>query len=643
MLGFLMTLFFGLGILLLARWAFRTWLEKLHPLEGLGIAGLAGLGLAGTLTFLIGLIPAGLRIVLPLLCLLSVLGFLLGYRSLRSLRLSVASTTLFVLLLFLTITLVSAVTPSDMMDWDSLAYHLAVPKIWLMQGQITYVPTIHHSNFPFTVDSLYLLGLQWGGASGAKSFTVLFYCFGATAVYGMLHRLKSQLAALWGTLAFLSVPVVLWETGTAYIDVAHGLFAGFGLVYVLEFSQKVEDKSRLYLASTLIGLAMASKLTGIQTLFIAFGGCVVLLWRHKQLAGQAKFVAFAGSLCLVLVLPYLIRNLINTGNPVFPFFDGVFHSPQWSHWRAQVYANEQASFGIGVASGSKDWGALGAAILGLAYQPGRYVNPGQMQGLGYPQGAIGIAVLALPIFAALQGRMSRLEKNILGCFSVSLVLWFALSQQSRYLISWIIPLLVLIPDREPKSAVLVARSLIASQAIYSLLVLTTLFPTPANSLFSGKLRVVLGQVTPEAYQRQKVSFYTAARALNEDALVTKVALYDVVFGFFLDKPYIWANPAHSTLLGEPSPDPKRLLIALRTQECSHIAVQLQLDGSTPTQEFVDEITGQKPEACSDKTLAAFETDVQICWKSNLIRAVRSSDIELIGVVGRTVILRIQSK
>src|SRR6202011_1887734 len=108
---------------------------------------------------------------------------------------------------------VSVLAPSDTMEWDTLAYHLAVPKLWLQAGQIQPISYIHHSNFPFAVDNLYIWGLAWGGEEGAKAFTLAFHTYGIFAVFGFARQVYGELAGWWAALTWATIPAVLWLSG----------------------------------------------------------------------------------------------------------------------------------------------------------------------------------------------------------------------------------------------------------------------------------------------------------------------------------------------------------------------------------------------------------------------------------------------
>src|SRR5262249_59244762 len=68
------------------------------------------------------------------------------------------------------LTLVPALAPPTDLDWDGLSYHLAAPKLYLRHERLDFIAYDSHTNFPFTVEMLYTLGLGWGDAGAAKLF-----------------------------------------------------------------------------------------------------------------------------------------------------------------------------------------------------------------------------------------------------------------------------------------------------------------------------------------------------------------------------------------------------------------------------------------------------------------------------------------
>lgn len=515
--------------------------------ERWGLSGLLGLGAAGTALFAFGMIPGGLRWGTWVVCALVILGAARTVVALlRARKQSTEKATwrpslpLIALSVFgLAIGVVGALAPATTMEWDSLAYHLAVPKLWLEAGQLYWVRGIHHSTFPFVVDMLYVLGLWMGGEVAAKAFSPAYLAFGLLAVGGMARRWYGPQAMAWACAAFLGVPVVLWQSGTAYIDLANGLYAGLGMVLVLEGVLK-RTTPYVWLGAALLGLGAASKITGLQ---VVFAVCAVLvLWGllTRSLAPAARAVGIVSLAVLVISGGWYARTMVWTGNPVYPFFSSVFPTADWNEWRAAIYRDEQQSFGVGRTEHGRDLMQFGHAVLGLAYQPGRYVNPGQGEGLGFPTGSIGFAGLLAGVLWVASGRAQAREKSILAVLFVLFVLWFFLSQQSRYLTYVATPLCLLAGGLAASGGLGAAmRVALALQVGYT-------FWMTGRSVTLDQLPVALGTVDREEWRAARTAFSEAAAIINADDRVRKVALYEEVFGFLLDKPYFWANPGHST-------------------------------------------------------------------------------------------------
>lgn len=523
------------------------WLKRFgaewDAAERWGIAGLVGMGVLGWLTFFVGLVPNGFRVLGIGMVGLVLVGAGLavaGRVTWPERRLGEgALLPLLGLSLLGGIGLVGALAPSTAIEWDSLAYHLAVPKLWLAAGEMIWIPAMHQSNFPFLADNWHVIAFSLLGAGdlgemGAKSFQWWAGIWGAVAVFGVCRRWFGG-GGWWGAALVLGCPVILWEMGSAYIDASHGLYAGLGLLFAGEAYVK-KDSGRLWLAAVLLGFAVGSKITGL-TMLASVGFGLALVGLVQKRFGEALRVGVLVSVvALVIGSPWYVRTWANTGNPVYPFFSSVFPTRDWDAWRAELYSGEQATFGVPGAKGA----TIGHSVLGLAYQPGRYVNPGQTTGGGFPMGALGAGLLLAAVLAAL-GRAgdARLRAG-LACVGVCLLIWYGLSQQSRYLAMIVAPLAV------AGGAVAMSRFrwgvfVMGAQAAYTAWML---FQVQTAT----ELRVVMGQVSRTEYRNALVPFGRAAEQINALPEGTKLALYDEVFGYLLNHSYMWANPGHSTLI-----------------------------------------------------------------------------------------------
>lgn len=633
-LGLVTTLLVCAALGCIGRLAFSRWMPRtVDPAEAFGLGGLLGLGLFGWITFFVLLVPGAIRLWPVALAAVLLAGAWAGWKCRPAEvgeKRAVHRLVLPAIAALLVVPLVNALAPSDTMDWDSLAYHFAVPKLWIEAGRMEYIPFIHHSNFPFAVENLFAWGLQWGGEPGAKGFTLGFLVFGLMVVFGLARRLFGPTYAGWAAVALAGVPVVLWETGSGYIDVAHGLFAGLGMVYLAQAASAEEGRREDWLlGGLLLGLAMATKYTGLQTAIAAGAVVSILLVRRKE---QKRWLglSLAAALAFLVGAPWYVRNGVETGNPVYPFFYERFGGADWDAWRAEIYRNEQQTFGVGRTERGRDPARFAAAVLGLAYQPGRYVNPGQTDGRGFPMGAVGAGI----VFVGLLGlaRILRIAPNaaegpILGMIGISLVMWFFLSQQSRYATSLVVPLAVLAAGwlaRAGPAMRGVAGVVLALQALYTFLMLGQLQT-------QAQLEVVLGRVSREDYLKARVGFFEPSRVIDEQARGGKVALYDEVFGYFLDVPYVWANPGHSTRIPYERLDNGEAFADEMTKlGFTHVYVNLQHTDRAQARRFLEAAGALGPPIpYSAEERGALASDLQAKWRVLVAEAAASGRLSLV--------------
>ncbi|MDH7601037.1 MAG: hypothetical protein QHI38_02710, partial [Armatimonadota bacterium] len=101
---------------------------------------------------------------------------------------------------------VPAVAPPTMSDWDSLAYHLAVVKLWIKHGGFYYIDFASHSNFPFLLEMLYIPGVIIDQPGAAK---LVHYWVGVllVAAVALLARRHISRGSAWpSALAFAGMP-----------------------------------------------------------------------------------------------------------------------------------------------------------------------------------------------------------------------------------------------------------------------------------------------------------------------------------------------------------------------------------------------------------------------------------------------------
>jgi 4-amino-4-deoxy-L-arabinose transferase-like glycosyltransferase len=616
---------------------FARLLHGRHPVFRFAIALVLGLGLCGFLTFFVGLIPNGFSWGQWLVAAMPMLAIA---KDARHIKWQVPELRwVWPLLPVLFLGGIGVLAPSTTIDWDSLAYHFAVPKIWLGSGQIEFISFIHHSNFPFIVDNLYIWGLLWGGEVGAKAFSLIFALASVLAVYGVTTEHYGEKYAGLAAVAFATMPMVLWLSGTGYIDVSHGVFVGLAILMVANAFSPNAQASDILLASLMLGGAIASKYTGLQVAAVV---ALVFATNWFSSKSRPKVSPLAFIVPLLVAAPWYVRNVVNTGNPVYPFFYSALGGKNWSDYNAKIYSNEQQTFGAGreqttaYTDGPLEVSRLPHAVLGLAYQPGRYTNPNPVAGAGFPFAALGAVGLVSAIIWLSGGRMRRYESVVLGCVGVSLLLWFFLSQQSRYIVGLTLPLCVLAGGAVSRvSGGKLLLGLIPLQAIAGISIHVLL-------ITSSQLPPLVGSISEEEYRTQNIAFAEPARVINSEIRPRRIALYDEVFGFLLDVPYFWGNPGHTTEIGYESMQTSDDFVAgLEKMGISHVYLNLRLTPPDQQRAFLEAAGLSGPPVPFDATMRSnLMSDVQSRWKPLLAEAIGEGKLRLVREFGSRLVFEI---
>lgn len=228
---------------------------------------------------------------------------------------------------------------------DALAMHLLLPAriasdhSWAFDVD-RYVWTV----MPALGDWIYTIGYVLAGEAGAR----LFNLGGVLLLARLVHDSARWAGGAGGggqaaALLFLCTPLVLAESSSLFIDALwSSLLIGGALALFRVLARRSDDtgdapatranepavRQDLLIAGILLGGALAAKAVTFMALPV-LGAAAALRWRgwlRRPLLGSA--IAAGIAFCIVGCGPYL-RAFVLTGNPVFPFFNGVFRSPHY--------------------------------------------------------------------------------------------------------------------------------------------------------------------------------------------------------------------------------------------------------------------------------------------------------------------------
>jgi hypothetical protein len=259
-----------------------------------------------------------------------------------------------------------AMTPPH--DWDSLMYHLRVPAQFLQHGRI-YLPEDNlHTAYVGLAHMLYLPLMAFGSESGPALVSAFFALALGLAVFEFCVRFLPGstadlgLSSLWGSALLLLTAI----TPKVDVTLAFYLFlAHYALIRALSSSS---SGPFVYLSAALLGLA-----TGIKYLALIYFLALVPLifrtaWCRQEGFGRSvRNLALFSILCLGAASPWLAKNWLLLGSPLYPFLSGLRIEP----WLVGFYPNQDDALPvIHQALRWFDQGSARFSLLALIRAPG---------------------------------------------------------------------------------------------------------------------------------------------------------------------------------------------------------------------------------------------------------------------------------
>lgn len=338
----------GLGIRG-SEWSSRSK-ETWTPLEQHYFAGLLGLSFVSLIVLGLGL--AGL-LSAALLWAVLVIGIVVGLTSsvrerahwlLKTVRAIqqrnipwwLLIVTPFVIGLFL-----GALSPST--DFDVNEYHLGGPKEWFVQGRITFLSHNIYTSFPFLTEMLLLAGMTlagdwfWGALVG-QTVLAAFAPLTAMGLYTAGRRWHSELAGRLAAIVYVTTPWVFRMSIIAYADgglTAYTAGAALAAWWVWERVRHLPAgeapaidrglRQGVMLTGLMCGSAMACKYTGLVMTVLPCGAILLFAASNRFPWRTITHSAIVFSLgVLITIGPWLLKNAVETGNPVYPLGYSVF-------------------------------------------------------------------------------------------------------------------------------------------------------------------------------------------------------------------------------------------------------------------------------------------------------------------------------
>jgi hypothetical protein len=432
---------------------------------------------------------------------------------------------------------------------DALIHHLAIPKLWLEHGGFYDIKWAVFSYYPMNIDLLYLIPLYFRNEIIPNFIHLSFGIGTAWLIYHYLKDKLGHLAGLLGALIFMSTPIVMRLSTIAYVDLGLTFFTTVAILAFLRWrTEGYENFKWLFISSVAMGLALGTKYNALITWFFLSLTVVFLYSRDTEKQWVAiGYGAIFFFVSLAVFSPWLIKNFILTGNPLYPLFQGFFPTG------INNAANDASA--TSMVSGDVNMGIFkmreimyGENFWETLLTPVRFFFQGQDNSDRYFDGVLNPILIVLVPFAFMKKSL-RDHKLFFALYAVFFILAAFFLDQLR--IRYILPTIPILTILTVMGIINIFAWTADKLGKFKYLCMSTIFLWllmlgAKNVVYLNKyfqsiqpINYVLHQETRDAYLQRHIGSYMAIRYINEHTPTNaKIRpLFLAGRGYYLDRIY----------------------------------------------------------------------------------------------------------
>lgn len=218
--------------------------------------------------------------------------------------------------------------------WDSLAYHLELPKQYLAEERFLMLESNPLWGRSQLTEMIFTWAMALRGAETATTvgwFINLMFLIG---LYGTGKRISGKSGAWIALISMIAGYTFRTTFSWGYVDGYAALLGLSVLVIILDAVDQLEPTSAL-ICGLFLGLSMGVKFTAMILLLVA--SAVVFILAKAALQNRITWLVRVALVALVVASPWLLKNWLTTGNPLYP---NLFPTDYVTAERLQYYQGE---------------------------------------------------------------------------------------------------------------------------------------------------------------------------------------------------------------------------------------------------------------------------------------------------------------
>lgn len=447
---------------------------------------------------------------------------------------------------------------------DPLAYHLALPALYLKKHYLSFEPTLTGALYPDNIGMLYTLAIGLRGAVLAQLFHLSLAVATVLAIVGFCRRFFDLRVGLWAAVIFSSLPVLVFFAPLGYVDLGVCFFQFLGCWALFNWLEE-RDGKMLLLSAFFVGLALGGKHTAIPLWFLGVAIIAGAERLHRAPAGRILGrCIWWGGMALLLVLPWYLRAYLMAGNPVWPMLNTHFGGAPYFSFNIL-----QSTGGAGGSEGLAGWLPSAERFEELVYWGGYSLwkwsfDPGEAQ-----KAVGGYLVVLLPGLL-LYVRSRRVLWLTAFCLTGYLLLVIYIGGVPRYNLYLFAFLSVL--------AGYVAEGMVQGQLaswrwlLQGVFVLTLLCNLAWNYyLATDAIEYHLSSKSPEQFLSEHEGNYRVFQAVDKMLPESSVVLLQgIVQGYYCKRLYLWDHPYQQVINYRNYQTPEQLLARMQELGITHL-------------------------------------------------------------------------
>ncbi len=459
----------------------------------------------------------------------------------------------------------NALVPAS--QYDELAYHLAIPKLFVQAHRITNINFIVYANWPLGTEMLNALNFLWASENVARFVNWLCLALLCLCLFHYGKKWFDSTTGLIAAVILVTTPMALTLAGTNLVEIPLALFTTLAAFNLFDWLES-EQSSKFVLSAFFAGIAAGIKLNAAMVGVILGIILVIGLWlKHRsRLRMILKHFIVYGILVSLFVLPWYLRSWYQTGNPFWPFLYNILGGRNWdapglgyllTYIRITNLDPNIVNWITGLVHLTINSPRFGGFVLGFTY----------------------LLTLPLSIFVTARSEMSRnpLIARLLGILVLLLYTsWFIQTHQTRFFMPalGIFALLASIGINWLLQTLSSRWRLVFQIAIAVYFLAISWMASPRMwEILRLNYPYLNGQISREEFLTNRIPGFPVFDYINKNLPKDAKILMSVweSRGYLLDRDYIWANPlSQRTMIQEDFHSVNQLARDMRRRGITHV-------------------------------------------------------------------------